>query len=440
MPRRIAALLLVAACGAPATHTPDAAVSIDASADASADAPDPCAIQFPEEHHASGAITTAQTWGGNRVHILDGDVTIEAAVTIEHCARIEVPAGGSIELRPSGTLQPPAGDTSPSGITFGPKTTAWSRVRINGGAFLLNGATIEGAGLQAPAALTIEGGTLSFQGLTIQGATGLGLLVTGGTLAGSSDLVIAGAGASAVSIPAQQVGTLPLGGYTGNAHDEILVPTGGTVSTSQTWRDLGVPYHLTGGGYLKVAGASAVAVLTIAPGTTLAFDPGAGVQIDPAVQKTGAASGALHAVGLAAQPIVFTSAATTPASGDWEGLFFGGALDPSTQLDQVHIAYAGGPGGGDLASCPTPYDVHFADDAAIRFLDGPMPAQSFVTNTTIEHSAKNGIDRSFALTQAQTPAMVPDFTATNTFVDVPQCEQTHTRAFGNTCPATPQCD
>ncbi len=435
--KRLAALLLLAACpGDPARHTPDAspdAVSIDA--------PDPgCAVTGTEIHHAGGAITSAETWAGNRVHVLDGDVLVEAPVTIEHCARIEITAGKSIELRPSGALQPPAGDTAPSGVTFQPLTTAWSRIRINGGSFALNGATITGAGLQAPAALTLEAGTLAFQGLTITDSTGLGLSITGGTLAPSSSLAITRSGASAVSIPAELVGALPAGAYTGNALDEILVPTGTTVSTSQTWHDLGVPYHLTGGGYLKVAGAGAVAVLTIEPGTTLAFDKGAGVMIDPTASKTGTASGALHAVGLGTRQITFTSAAATPASGDWQGIFFGGAIDPSTQVSQAHIAYAGGPGGGDLASCPTPYDAHFSDDAAIRFLDGPLPATSFVTYTTIEHSAKNGIDRGFALAQTQTPADVPDFTATNAFVDVPQCEQTHTRAFGNTCPTTPQCN
>ena len=233
---------------------------------------------------------------------------IEAPVTIERCMTIEVTAGKSIELRPNGTLQPTAGDTAASAVTFQPLTTAWSRIRINGGSFLLDGATIAGAGLQAPAALTLEAGTLTFQGLTITGATGVGLAVTGGTLDGSTNLVITGASASAATIPANQVGTLPTGSYTGNALDEILVPTGTAVSTSQTWHDLGVPYHLTGGAYLKVAAASGVAVLTIDPGTTLAFDKGAGMLVEPAVNQTTAATGALHAVGSASQPIVFTSA------------------------------------------------------------------------------------------------------------------------------------
>ena len=266
-----------------------------------------------------------------------------------------------------------------------------------------------------------------FQGLTITDATGLALSVTGGTLDGSTSLVIQGATGSALTIPANQVGTLPTGSYTGNAHDEILVPTGGTVTASQTWRNLGVPYHFTGGAYVKVAATTGVAVLTIDPGTTLAFDPGSGMQIEPVVGKTTAASGALHAIGLANEQIVFTSAAATPAPGDWQGIYFGGVIDPQTQVSQVRIAYAGGSGGGALASCPTPTDPGFADDAAIRFYDGPMPAQSFITNTTIDSSAKNGIDRAFALTQTQTPADVPDFTATNTFTNVPGCNR-RTRA------------
>ena len=432
----LACLLTLAACPSdPAKHTPDAAASIDAAADAPA-----CALNPPTVHHAGGAITAAETWAANTIHVIDGDVLVEAPVTIEHCATIEVTAGKSIEIRPSGTLQPPTGDTSASSITFRSLTTAWSRIRINGGSFLLNGATISGAGLQAPGALTLEAGTLLFQGLTIAGSANIGLAVTGGTLDGSTNLVITGSASSAVTIPANQVGTLPTGSYTGNALDEILVPTGTTVSTSQTWKSLGVPYHLSGAAYVKVAATTGVAVLTIEPGTVLAFDKGAGMLVEPAVGKTTAASGALHAVGSLAKPIGFTSAAATPAAGDWQGIFFGGLLDPQTSLDHARVSFAGSSGGGALASCPTPTDAGFADDAAIRFLDGPMPATSFITNTQIESSAKNGIDRGFALTQTQTPAMVPDFTATNTFTSVAGCHQTHTRAFGNGCPTTPQCD
>ena len=436
MSKPFASLLLLAACGGdPVKHTPDAAPSIDAPADAAA-----CATPTSTVHHAGGTITAPETWSGTALHLIDGDLLVEAPVTIERCATIQVTAGKSIELRPSGTLQPPAGDTSASEVTFRPLTTAWSRIRINGGSFLLDGASISGAGLQAPGALTLEAGTLLFQGLTISGSTGIGLDVTGGTLDGSTNLLITGGGAAPVTLPAEQVGSLPTGSYTGNAIDEIAVPTGGTVTSTQTWKNLGVPYHFTAAAYIKVAATTGVAVLTIDPGTTLAFDKGAGLEIEPMIGKTTAASGALHAVGTMNQPIVFTSAAALPAPGDWQGIYFGGLIDSQTQLSQVRIAYAGGSGGGDLASCPTPTDPGFADDAAIRFFDGPMPAASFITNTSIENSAKNGIDRSFALTQAQTPADVPDFTATNTFTNVPGCDQTHTRAFGNGCPTTPQCN
>ena len=115
MCKPIASLLLLAACGGdPVKHTPDAAP--DARADAPADAT-VCSPQGPAIHHAGGTLTAAETWAGNSIHIIDGDLLVEAPVTIERCTTIQVTAGKSIELRPSGTLQPPAGDTAPSQIT-----------------------------------------------------------------------------------------------------------------------------------------------------------------------------------------------------------------------------------------------------------------------------------------------------------------------------------
>jgi hypothetical protein len=49
--------------------------------------------------------------------------------------------------------------------------------------------------------------------------------------------------------------------------------------------------------------------------------------------------GILNAIGMAAKPMVFTSGETSPAPGDWVGIWLNRATD--SRLDYVEISYAG---------------------------------------------------------------------------------------------------
>lgn len=84
----------------------------------------------------------------------------------------------------------------------------------------------------------------------------------------------------------------------------VSVP-GGDITSDQTWTADHV-YVLEG--YVFVTGGT----LTIEPGTVIQGKNGSALTITKDAK--------LNAVGTATQPIVFTSAATTPASGDWGGL------------------------------------------------------------------------------------------------------------------------
>jgi hypothetical protein len=427
-------ILLVAACnGLPETDdfSPDAGDS----AIARTNPPPVCPILYPTVTHGGGTIRSPETWRNNTIHIVTGDVAVQAALTLGTCARVQLAAGKSIDVDATGSL------TAQTGVTLQPNDpTPWGRLRIQGGAVTLNTTTIAGAGSSAGAtlpAVSLSAGTLNIQGLQITSSVGLGLEVTGGAIdPTSTTLTVSGAGAAPVSIPANMVGQLPVGSYTGNATDEIVVPIG-VVSVSQTWRNVGVPYHISGGlgATLNVTAPIGVAVLTIDPGTTLRFDPDTGMRIDPVAGKQTAASGALHAVGLGTQPITFTAAIP---SQPWMALFFGGAIDANTQISQARIEFAGGADQSQFASCPTPFTPNqFNNPAAIRFESGPPPAQSFISFTTIANSAANGIDRGFKLLLGQTS---PDFSTNNVFDSVPFCAQTHTKSSSNGCPTPPECN
>jgi hypothetical protein len=143
------------------------------------------------------------------------------------------------------------------------------------------------------------------------------------------------------------------------------------------------------------------------------------------------AVGALIAVGTAAQPIVLTSAAATPAAGDWYGLWLGRQPLAATRLDHVRVEFAGRASVSSTESCVPAGQTGF-NDAAIRILGGE-PTSAFITNTTIVSSARHGIDRGF---RSDTK---PSLLANNTFTNVPGCKETHPRDISGACPTPVPC-
>jgi hypothetical protein len=176
-----------------------------------------------------------------------------------------------------------------------------------------------------------------------------------------------------------------------------------------------------------------LAQLAIEPGVTLRFGAGGALRVEPSV-GTNDATGALVALGTVDAPIVFTSAAATPAAGDWLGVRFGQRVAVQTFMRYVRVEYAGGGGSSGSDSCLYPPQPQTGpNDAAIRILGGAEPLSVFIDNTTIFASAKHGIDRGF---RSDTK---PDFSPTNTFTQVAGCRQTWPRDLNGACPDPPPC-
>jgi len=169
--------------------------------------------------------------------------------------------------------------------------------------------------------------------------------------------------------------------YTANTSDNTVavidLSFGGQIGTDTTLTLAGSPYCVTSS--LHVNSGS---TLTIQPGVTLKFSPGAGIQVD----------GQLVARGTASSPITFTSASASPAPGDWTAISFGASSVPASYdanggytggsaLQYALIQYAGG--------APTSGD----QPAAIQFLtSGP-----FLDHDTIQKSKTGGISGSGVL-------------------------------------------
>jgi hypothetical protein len=105
---------------------------------------------------------------------------------------------------------------------------------------------------------------------------------------------------------------------------------GGDVTANLTLTKACSPYTITD--TIIVYGN---AVLTIEAGVTLSFAADNGLSVGDAT------AGELVAVGTAQDPIVFTSAAPTPAAGDWMNISFGDNTMAGTQIAYARLDYCG---------------------------------------------------------------------------------------------------
>ncbi|HWB78256.1 MAG TPA: hypothetical protein VG755_24995 [Nannocystaceae bacterium] len=163
------------------------------------------------------------------------------------------------------------------------------------------------------------------------------------------------------------------------------------------------------------------AVLTIEAGSELHFAKDGVLHVDYG-SYPGVGDGVLVAVGTPDNPIVFTSVATSPAPGDWYGIYFWNQPDPRNAIAHARVEFAGGVSQLGSGACTTDgIDNH---DAAIRFLGtgGQLmpdsPSGQIVTDTRIVSSAGSGIDRGWF-------GAPIDYLDSNEFVDVAQCQQSY---------------
>lgn len=440
------ATLLVPACGASPDQggTPDAGGAVDATPGC------PAPTKGPTQH--SGSVDRSELWTADgSPHVVTGELQVRngATLTIEPCATVLFAPKAGLVLGRGGEKLVARG-TADRPIAFRAREAApWATIEVSHpGRAELAHVTISGGGEDKfrPGALSLSADSqtpvkpvLLVEKVRIVEARGHGVFTryNGGFDPASSDLVITGSGTAEAPYPVRltdgAMGSLPPGTYTGNMRDEILVEpetinrtTG--VQENLTVRDRGVPYRIAG--LLRVtekAPGGAPAVLTLEPGVKLRFEKGRSFDVGHAT-STPAGSGVLVAEGTADKPVVLTSAATPPAAGDWTGIFYKSRPRPENKLSHVRIEYAGGACQCTLLHCP---QTGTSNSAIIISADTPPAA--FITNTTIAHSAGNGILRGWIGTGG------PDFTATNTFTDVAACRQTNPPDENKSCRDIPPC-
>ena len=432
--------------GEPSAPTPAEPTAAPAAGSVATGCPatDPASVALPGTVHEAD-VSGAETWTlAGSPHRLPGGVTLQtgASLTIEPCARVIVGDQQGIWVSEGATLVAVGREGQPITFDASSEDTArgvWKTIHFAAGARAaskLHHVVIEEAGGDSgyPGAVYAEDGfVLDAQHLRIVRSGRNGVYLAGGArfAPGSTGLVVTESGTTEeLTGPvrfndASSVGSLPEGTYTGNATDDIVVETERVRSTA-TWRNpgAGVRYRLMQG--LNVEGETGP-ILTVAPGTTLAFAPETTLWVG-----YGADGGLVLDGGGEDGRIVLTSARPVPEPGDWSGVHFGEhASRAASKLSYVIIRFAGRADGYDGIGCGD------AAPAAITISGRDLGAR-------IDHVKLEQLEpSSYAIARDYDAAAPTDYTAPALGMDFAggqRCNQSTPRDAEGNCPETlPPC-
>ena len=328
-------------------------------------------------------VTESATWGSPGVsYVVSGNTYLEgiagqpAVLTLE--AGVEIQAANDIALYLSyygGSSGLWAKGTTESPVVF---TSADSRNPGAWGGILAYGDTDDASFSLANTEIHFGGGYGSYANLYCSGTnpTIVGLLTTNSEEAGfylddgarftdASSALAAQDNAYAGAIGADSADSVPEDGasISGNDVNGVIV-TGGTLTESATWGNVGVPYLAE---TLYVEGdAGSTAVLTIDAGVTVAFFADSSLYLGYY-----GGSAALRVQGTESEGVTFT-AAESPEAGEWGGILMYDAVDDDqTVLEHFTIEYGGG----------------YGSYANLSFDD----ASPTIRNAQVQHSEEYGI-------------------------------------------------
>jgi hypothetical protein len=301
----------------------------------------------------SGTISADETWYASaNPHIIQGDVSVEgnATLTIEAGCIVRFDPGNELYAGYNGAGAIIADGTASARILFtsnvaSPAAGDWVCIGLydltmNTTSF--SNCTIEYGGSSN------QSGMLYAQGITFVDVSscslrysqyyGVYIYATAGFSTFTNN-TISDCGLYPLHINAEYVRTIGSGNtLTGNTVDAVEV-TNGTVHTTGTWINPGVPYVLDGD--IGIDDNITNPVVTIAAGNTIKFEP------DVELWTGYNGSGGLIADGTSGR-ITFTSNVASPSPGDYYHIgFYDLSIDASCQLINCTIKYGGGFGTGD---------------------------------------------------------------------------------------------
>ena len=316
-----------------------------------------------------GSISTNTTWAQGETFIIRGDVMVDnATLTIQPGTTLKFEAGASLSIGyygaatiiANGTVEKPIVFTSTADV---PTAGAWE------GVFLYSLASsntsfkycqFKYAGTNDYGSLNIDGTSCTFSNNTIQNSKKIGInLVNVDSYFGEMmNNTISDGGGHAIRISAAKLHTIGIGNTITCADNLGVNVYGSSVTGTVTWKKLTVPYFVDDDVYVDNSS------LTIEAGSIFKFNTYGSFSIG--YYNTAS----LTANGTALSPIVFTSNATSPAAGAWEGIYFYGNNQSTSSMTYCEVAYAG----------KTNYEAISIDNTGLTF-----------NNNNVHHSASSGI-------------------------------------------------
>ncbi len=318
---------------------------------------------------------------------LNGTAALPAVLTLSAGSILRMTEGTSIKLSSNGGASgfiAAGNDILPITIEGDGVATAgyWRGIDAQAGASLVSFAytTLSGAGASNTPALALTGVVATLDTVAIGNCAATGLdLGDGASLAPSTGFTVRDCD-TPIETNAAAVETIPVGAYSGNTHDVIVLSDGALVR-STVWTHLGVPYRADDD--IEVDGtAMAPAILTLGEGVSIYFATGQGLFV-----SANDGAGGLSAIGTDAAWITLAPwDALTP--GGWAGVSIGGAsVDANTTLSYVDIGYAGGRSlhGNLQVTEAAPVLSHLRLHDSLEFglyLDDATPVRSDITYAT----------------------------------------------------------
>ncbi|WP_224365595.1 hypothetical protein [Hyalangium versicolor] len=236
--------------------------------------------------------------------------------------------------------------------------------------------------------------SVTVQDVIVQKSQNQGVVLVGaGFTEDSHRLTVRDTMGVAVKASTNEVGTLPGDSALGNNSTNAVQVFLGSVTTTQTWPNLGVPYQFvdeTGLGVPigLVVGSASSPTLTLSAGIEFQMPAESFILIGTKDENENPLPGKLKAQGTAQAPIRFVPASASPTKGFWSGLFFQGPAGSS--LDYVTVTHAGLPLFGALGRG----NINVLTDMGF-----------FVTHSTLSDSSGCGI------AVVSYSASIADFTA-----------------------------
>jgi uncharacterized protein YfdQ (DUF2303 family) len=309
----------------------------------------------------SGTISKDETWSKDKIHIIDGYLTIEnATLTIEpgtivkfmQSSRIVVDeAGGLIADGTSETIKF-TGNVEQNGYWY---FIEFRSTANNTDCKLINCIIEYGGGYaDYSASLTIYNNA-TVKNCTIKNSKSSGVYIDEDAAPVFTDNTITGCDKSPVKAYLRSANYIGYGSYTGNSLDYIYL-SADEVKKNSTMKKQDVPYVIDG--YASVSNAT----LTIEAGTTVKFDANSRLYIDE--------NGGMVAQGTATDMITFSG--KIEQKGYWYFIYFEStAASANSIMDFCKVEYGGG----------------YADYSASVVVNN----NATITNSIIQNSNSKGI-------------------------------------------------